>query len=276
MLSAFRARTGRNQPSNAKFIFGPATWIRGLIKPAPGMGVAYIDWEQQEWGIAAALSGDEAMMAAYRSGDPYMAFAIQAGAAPREATKATHGHVRRLFKATVLAVQYGMGERALAEQLGVQPAEAKELLALHRRTYRKFWTFSDAVVEYAMLHHELWTTFGWRIHVGADANVRALRNFPMQANGAEMMRLACCLVTERGVKLCAPVHDALLIEAPVVEIDEAVASTREAMAEASRIVLGGFQLRTDVMQVLHPDRYMDRRGQKMWDKVWNIITKSKN
>ena len=38
MLSAFRARTGRNQPSNTKFIFGPSVWLRGLIQPPP-------DWE---------------------------------------------------------------------------------------------------------------------------------------------------------------------------------------------------------------------------------------
>jgi len=58
MLSAFRARTGRNQPSNSKFIFGPSVWLRGLIKPPPGYAVAYIDWAKQEVGIAAALSGD--------------------------------------------------------------------------------------------------------------------------------------------------------------------------------------------------------------------------
>ena len=36
LLSPFRSRTGRNQPSNTKFAFGPAVWIRGLIQPAPG------------------------------------------------------------------------------------------------------------------------------------------------------------------------------------------------------------------------------------------------
>ena len=58
ILSAFRSKTGRNQPSNTKYIFGPSVWLRGLIKPPPGHGVAYIDWSQQEFGIAAALSGD--------------------------------------------------------------------------------------------------------------------------------------------------------------------------------------------------------------------------
>jgi DNA polymerase-1 len=58
ILSAFRSRTGRNQPSNSKYIFGPSVWLRGLIAPPPGHGVAYVDWSQQEFGIAAALSGD--------------------------------------------------------------------------------------------------------------------------------------------------------------------------------------------------------------------------
>ena len=44
ILSAFRSRTGRNQPSNTQFIFGPSVWLRGLIKPPPGYGVAYVDW----------------------------------------------------------------------------------------------------------------------------------------------------------------------------------------------------------------------------------------
>ena len=49
-----------------------------------------------------------------------------------------------------------------------------------------------------------------------------------------MFRLACCLITERGVRVCALVHDAVLIEAPLAEIEEAVSITRKAMAEASR------------------------------------------
>ena len=71
LLSPFRSITSRNQPSNAHFIFGPSCWLRSLIQPEPGRAVAYVDWSQQEFGIAAALSGDTAMMEAYTSGDPY-------------------------------------------------------------------------------------------------------------------------------------------------------------------------------------------------------------
>src|SRR3712207_2768710 len=44
LLSPFRPDTGRNQPSNTQFIVGPSRWIRGLIRPPQGYGLAYIDF----------------------------------------------------------------------------------------------------------------------------------------------------------------------------------------------------------------------------------------
>ena len=271
LLSPFRARTGRNQPSNSKFIFGPSVWLRGLIRPKPSWGLAYVDWSQQEFGIAAALSGDPEMMEAYRSGDPYLAFAIQAGAVPKTATRETHEAEREQFKACVLAVQYGMGEASLAARINQPVARARQLLALHRHTYRKFWKWSDSAVDEAVLGGRLWASFGWQIHTSEELNDRSLRNFPMQANGAEMLRIACILLTEAGIRVCAPIHDALLIEAPLDELDQAIATTKSLMLEASRIVLDGFELGSDVKEVRYPDRYMDKRGVVMWNKVMNLI-----
>ena len=276
LLSTFQARTGRNQPSNAKYIYGPSVWLRGLIKPPPGHGVAYIDWSQQEFGIAAALSGDKNMLAAYASGDPYLAFAKQAGAVPQDATKHSHSAQRDQFKACVLAVQYGMGPDALAARIGQPPVVARDLLRKHQETYRDFWRWSDAAVDHAMSKSSLHTVFGWTVHIGADSNPRSLRNFPMQANGAEMLRLACCLATERGIEVCAPVHDAVLICAPLDRLDADIAGMRAAMAEASKIVLKGFELGTDVAVVRHPDRYSDKRGVKMWNEVTSLIEQITN
>jgi len=271
LLSPFRARTGRNQPSNSKFIFGPSVWLRGLIRPPKGWGLAYVDWSQQEFGIAAALSEDPNMMEAYGTGDPYLAFAIQAGAAPPSANKHTHEGVREQFKACVLAVQYGMGEVSLAGRINQPVARARQLLELHRHTYRKFWKWSDSAVDEAVLGGRLWAGFGWQIQTNEIINDRSLRNFPMQANGAEMLRIACILLTEAGIRVCAPVHDALLIEAPIEELDGVIASTKALMKEASQIVLDGFELGSDVKEVRYPDRYMDKRGTVMWDKVMKLL-----
>jgi hypothetical protein len=271
LLSPFGSRTGRNQPSNAAYIFGPSTWLRGLIQPTQAKALAYVDWEQQEFGIAAALSGDRAMMDAYCSGDPYLAFAKQARAAPPNATKETHHAERERFKVLSLAVQYGMGAEALARKLDESPARGRELIGLHRRTYPAYWRWSDAVEMTAMLAGELRATFGWTVHVGPNANPRSLRNFPLQANGAEMLRIACILATERGIRVCAPIHDALLIEAPADTIGQVVAAAQAAMLEASEIVLAGFPLRTSAKVVRYPERYMDLRGERFWRTVWELI-----
>jgi DNA polymerase I len=271
LLSPFASVTGRNQPSNARFIFGPSCWLRSLIKPEPGRAAAYVDWSQQEFGIAAALSGDSAMMDAYTSGDPYLTFAKQARAVPPDATKKSHPRERDQFKVCALAVQYGMGPESLARSLDQPPAMARELLRLHRKTYPVFWRWSDASVNHAMLLGWLQTVFGWKVHVGPRANPRSLANFPMQANGAEMLRLACCLATEHGVLVCAPVHDALLVEGPADEMHDVVAVTQAAMAEASRAVLSGFELRSDAKIICHPDHYSDSRGEKMWKTVMRIL-----
>ena len=179
--------------------------------------------------------------------------------------------IRDQFKSTVLAVQYGMGADALAQRIGQPPIRARELLRLHRETYRVFWRWSDAAVDYAMLTGSLHTVFGWRVQVPPESNPRSLCNFPMQANGAEMLRLACCLATERGIEVCAPVHDAVLICAPLERLDADVARMQDAMREASRIVLDGFELGTDAKIVRYPDRYMDERGAVMWDRVMKLI-----
>jgi DNA polymerase I-like protein with 3'-5' exonuclease and polymerase domains len=271
LLSPFRSKTGRNQPSNTRFIFGPSVWLRSLIQPRPGWAVAYIDYCQQEFGIAAALSGDQAMMDAYRSGDPYLAFAKQAGAVPANATKATHKSQRELFKQCVLAVQYGMGAESLAEKIGQPVITARWLLDLHRSTYRAFWRWSDASLDEFSLQGRLWTTLGWELRADGVVNPRSVRNFPMQANGAEILRLACIYLTEAGIRVCAPVHDAVLIESRGNALEATVNQAMDLMVEASAQVLGGFPLACDVNVIRHPDRYIDERGQAMWDTVIGLV-----
>jgi DNA polymerase-1 len=272
VLWPFGAKSGRNTPKASQFIFGPATWLRGLIKPGRGRAVAYVDFSAQEVGIAAALSGDEALLEAYRSGDVYLAFAKQAGLAPIDATKATHGNIRDRCKSVVLGTLFGMGPETLAKRINRPPCEARELLTLHHRTYPRFWHWSEAAVTSFELTRKIATVFGWPLHAEPDWNPRTVMNFPMQAHGSEMLRLACCLATERGLAVCAPVHDAILIEGPAAEIDRHVAELQACMREASRVVLGGvLELGSDAVVVRAPSRYSDKRGTVMWDTVVRLL-----
>ena len=289
MLSPFSSRTGRNQPSNTRFIFGPATWMRGLIRPDPGQALAYIDWSSQEIGIAAGLSGDERLIDAYKSGDIYMAFARDAKLVPANATKKSHPDKRAVCKTIVLGLGYGMGADTMAARAHISVPEARELRRQHQTVYRKYWKWSEDTVSTALYQNEIATRYGWRQHinVGHEANyssrrvrghiesrygpnARALMNFPMQAGGAEAMRLAAIAATEAGIEVCAPVHDAFLIAAPVGKINEETARMRLIMSAAGQAV-AGLPIATEVKQVLYPDRYMDERGVKMWGTVQALL-----
>ena len=93
----------------------------------------------------------------------------------------------------------------------------------------------------------------------------------MQANGAEMLRLACIFLTEAGIRVCAPVHDALMIESTLDVLDATVAEAQKLMAEASAAVLGGFELNSDVKIIRYPARFIDERGELMWNKVMGLV-----
>jgi hypothetical protein len=126
-------------------------------------------------------------------------------------------------------------------------------------------------LDFAMTRNFLPTVLDWRIGVDANSNPRSLRNFLMQANGSEMLRLACCMGTEQGIEICAPVHDAVLIMAPLDRLDADIDAMQAAMAKASRIVLDGFELRSEAKIIRFPSRYMDKRGKVMWNRVWSLI-----
>ena len=75
-----------------------------------------------------------------------------------------------------------------------------------------------------------------------------------------------------GIEICAPIHDAFLIQAPLDRLDADVERMRELMTEAGRAVTGGFPVRTDATVVRFPDRYMDEGGQDMWDRVMALLS----
>ena len=276
-LMAFATKTGRNAPSQRGYIFGLAAWVRHLIKPPPGWAVAYLDYRNQEYRIAAVLSGDPDLLRMLDSGDPYMAFAIMSGLAPAGATKHTHPEIRAICKVLLLAANYGMGAEMFAFKANIPLSQAEEIHAKLKRTFARYtrWSSFEVIAE-ARLCHWLHTTFGWRQFMDGT-NVPTIRNWPMQATGSEMMRQACNLTIERGIGVCGPIHDAMMIEAPIDDIDRAVAVARAAMEEASREVLDGHTVPADVEQVVRwPDRYRPEKGRDMWERVLRLAGITEN
>lgn len=272
-IMPFASKTGRNQPRTSEFLLSGPTWLRSPIRPEPGKGLAYVDWERQEFGMGAALSRDERMMDAYLSEDCYLAFGKQAGVLPAHATKESHPKDRDRLKSALLSIQYQCSGRSLSNKIGVSESEAEQLIQSHHHVYKKYWEWIHRAEACFLLESHIQSVFGWTLRrkPGRRANMRSVSNFPIQSNGAEMMRLACCIAIENGVEVCAPLHDAFLIEARVDELDDAVRTMKQAMQEASRIVLNGFSLKTDSQVFRYPERFRDPRGDRMWGLVMNLL-----
>jgi DNA polymerase-1 len=259
--------TGRNQPKRG-FIFSLPKWTRFLIKPGPGRALAYLDLESAEFGIAAALSGDRAMMSTYAGAeDNYLATAKLAGAVPVDATKRSHPRERKHYKIATLGLQYGMTEWGLALQLGISCAEAKRILDDLSRVYHSYFDWIIDVVAAAQAFGRIAAPMGWALHVTEETNPRSLFNFPMQATCAEILRIAADLMVKRGLQVCAMIHDAVLIEGAVQNIDRDCEIANGCWTEASVDVLDGFALKSDCVITRYPKRFVDEDGQKMWNRL---------
>jgi hypothetical protein len=272
MLSAFGTKTGRNKPSGKEsegsFIFAPARFVRFLIKPPKNWSVAYLDYGSQEFGICAALSGDRNMMQCYAEGDPYLAFARMAGAVPATATEHSHKIVRAQYKAVTLGVGYGMAWRTLARRTGLPELIARRLIADYRAIFSVYCEWREGQLDRFIDTGTIETMMGWPLHRdGESYRPNTVLNYGAQANAAEMLRIAIIEGHKRGVQICAPIHDAVLIQAPTKKIDDAVKKMTEAMNVASRIVLNGFQLRVEGKATHYPHRFTDDGGLEFWRKV---------
>jgi DNA polymerase I-like protein with 3'-5' exonuclease and polymerase domains len=175
-----------------------------------------------------------------------------------------------MCKTIVLGIGYGMGAEAMAIRAGVSVAEARSLLGMHRYAYRNYWQWADNTIASALFSGEMVTKFGWRRRILSNPNARSIQNWPVQSHGAEMMRAAAIAATEVGLKLCCPIHDAFLLEAPIASLEEDVAALREIMRAAGAATIG-VPVETDVKIVKPPERYMDARGAEMWAKVMTLL-----
>ena len=103
-----------------------------------------------------------------------------------------------------------------------------------------------------------------------------VRNFPIQATGAEILKVACILLSENKIKIVAPVHDALMIECDEKGTDKEIEKARKLMCDASEIVLGaGNRLNTDLDIVRYPESYIDEKGAETWNLIMRILAEVK-
>ena len=270
-LFPFCTATGRN--AHAQSLYNAHASVRSFMVFPEGKIGAYLDWRTQEVGVAAALSGDEQMKYDYQNGDIYHALAKMCGLTDDtdiKRWKKEHPDVRQRMKSLQLGISYGMGVPSLARGLDRHPLIASEIILLHKRTYPRFWEWREQLAQAAMLDRRMETVFGWPLHISNSPNKKTLTNFPMQGNGAEMLRLAAMRLCDAGIVPCMLVHDAVLIEA---DNEEQIAHAVEIMKGAGRDVCDGFEIGVDVERMEQGKRYRDKRpvAIRMWEVMMRTL-----
>ena len=223
------------------------------------------------------MSGDPALIADYLAGDPHLQFAIRSGLAPEGATKETHGEIRNLIKPVSLGIPYGISKYGVAIQTGKSLRWAAEVLAKWRHTYPKFIEWQQNTVAQAIFDRQIVSPLGFPMAVHENTSKRALANYMHQASGADMMRLAAIAAHEVGIRICAPVHDAFVVMAPVNELDDAISTMMRIMMKASAVVTGGLEIPVErSFEIRWPDCLGDVRkekakGQALWTEIKGLV-----
>jgi DNA polymerase I len=269
-------KTMRCTPSTTEFAFNLPAWLRSLIRPPEGAAIAYLDFRQEEPGIAACLSEDPTMTRGYQvGGDLYVDFAQRAGAIPAHvptaAAKKHYKPIRDQYKICLLASMYGQQERSLASRMGRSPLHAAVLLEQLRRAYPRFISWIENEIDWAYARGYMRSRLGWALYTKPETRETSLLNFPMQITGSEILQRAVWFTQQAGVRVCCTVHDALLIEAPEADIAHHAYLAQAAMRKASADILSGFEIFVDGWGetnasdfIVYPNRYRDPRGDSTW------------
>jgi DNA polymerase I len=271
-LFPFGTATGRN--AHGKSLYNAHAGMRSFMAFSPDQIGLYLDWRTQEVGVAAARSCDPALLDAYRGGDVYHTLARNSGLTDDpdlKHWKKNNQAQRQRMKSLQLGINYGMSVPSLARGLDRHPLIASHLIEMHRRQYSRFHEWREEQVQIAMLERRIESVFGWPLRITHSPNKRTLYNFPMQAGGAEMLRLAAWRLCEAGIIPCMLVHDGILFE---LDNKEQVAQAMEIMRVAGRETCDGLEIGVDIDQMLeHGARYQDKRpvAKEMWTTVMDAL-----
>lgn len=234
-MNHYGAQSSRSQPAASGFMFLKPAWMRALVTPAKGKFLAGIDYGQQEFFVAGLESGDELMIQAYLSGDPYLYGAKLAGAIPADGTKESHKLERDVFKNTYLGILFGMTKYGLSVKLTNDTGrvftedDAQEQIDIFEDMFQRYMNWKADIIESYQDGGALSLPCGWRIF-GDNENMRSVANVPMQGFGASAMRKAVDMAVDKGVSVIFTLHDAIYMEGDVGN-ESQILDLRDAMID---------------------------------------------
>ena len=206
--------------------------MRTMFVARPGWVLVDADYSQIELRLLAHMSGDEAMIQAFRDGvDIHTVTASQVfGVSPDRVT----GDMRRAAKAVNFGIVYGISPFSLSQDIHVSVAQAKSYMEKYFAHYAGVRAYMDGVVEQGKSQGYVSTMYGRRRWLpelkSSNFNTRSFGervalNMPIQGTAADIIKLAMIRVEHRlaqeglQAQLVLQVHDELIVECPQEEAD---------------------------------------------------------
>jgi len=224
--------------------------IRQAFIAPPGHVIVSADYSQIELRIMAHLSGDPALLEAFREGaDIHRRTAADIFGVPQEDVTVEQ---RSYIKAVNFGLIYGMSGFGLSQQLGIERSAAQQYIDKYFARYPGVADYMQRTRELARAQGFVQTVFGRRLwlpdikaasgprRAGAE---RAAINAPMQGTAADLVKLAMISVdawireNELATRLVLQVHDELVFEVPEREVERVRAELPARMESVARLAV---------------------------------------
>ena len=222
--------------------------LRKVFKPADGCLYIDADYSQIELRVLAHISNDEHMVQAFLNGED-----IHKQAASKvfnipidEVTKEQRSNA----KAVNFGIVYGISDFGLGEQLHISRKKAKQYIEQYLEQYSGIKQFMDSVVEEAKEKGYVETQFNRRRYIPElksnnymvrQFGQRAAMNTPIQGTAADIMKIAMINVLRElktrnmKSKIVLQVHDEMMIEAPLEEVENVKDLLKNCMENACKL-----------------------------------------
>lgn len=225
--------------------------IRSAFVPGEGFeALLSSDYSQVELRIMADLSGDEALIEAFRSGKDFHKYvaSLVYGIPVEEITPDQRSHV----KAMSYGLAYGLSTYGLAQQLKIRPKEAESLRNQYFATFGKVHEYLESLVAMAREKGYTETIYGRRRYFpGLKSTSRAIReaaeraalNAPIQGSAADIMKIAMIRADQAlreanlNSRIILQIHDELVVEIAPGEADKATEVVKNAMEHAVKMAV---------------------------------------
>ena len=220
--------------------------IRACFVAKEGHKIIAADYSQVELRLLAQVANVKALKEAFLNGvDIHTSTAAQVFGVPAEKVDST---MRRDAKAINFGIVYGISKYGLAKQLGVTPVQAEQYIDAYFTTMPEIKEYMAKTIEFAHANGYVLTPFGRKCSVLGinDKNKRlvsfaerAAINAPIQGGAADIIKLAMKKIQhtlkEKGfnTKMLLQVHDELVFEAPLDEVDEVKIIIKKIMEDAA-------------------------------------------